>query len=88
MFKWAEATLDEMARHIATIPSQPVTALLHYYRKNGNTKMLTTIEEARILAKRYRAAAKVAELVEEYDLQGVENDLEPTQRRNGMGNDT
>ena len=85
MFKWSEATVDEMARHIATIQSQPVTALLHYYRKHNNEKMLTAIEEARILAKRYRAVTKVAALVEEYGLQGVENDLNSTQRVDGMG---
>ena len=88
MFKWAEATVDEMARHIATTPAQPVTALLHYDKKTGNMKMLTAIQEARTMAKRYRAASKVAQLVEEYDLQGVEHEIESSQQGNAVGDGT
>ena len=50
--------------------------------------MLTKIRSARIVAKRNRAANKVAKLVEDYNLQGVDYATEPSQRSDGMGVET
>lgn len=85
MFNWKAATIEEMAKHIASIPPQQVTSLLHYYRKHNNIEMLTVIKEARILAKRYRAASKVASLIEEHGLKGVEYVTELTKPIDAMG---
>lgn len=69
-FKWKEATLEECAWQIAKVSAQNTNTVIRYYKENA--EVLLKLQEARILAKRYRALIKAERITEELLSEGLQ----------------
>jgi len=76
MFDWKESSIEQCAKHVAEVSAQNTTSVITYYRKIGDTGMLTKIQEARKLAKKLRIIVNAerikCELLQE-NLQNADN---------------
>lgn len=61
-FDWTNATDEELARHIASVPACNTTRILRYYEKLGNEELVGQIQKARQKAKTWRILLKAEKL--------------------------
>ena len=67
MFKWTEASVEELAQHIAKCSSQHTYAVLRYHTEKGNISFVEKLKLARFLAKTYRKIAAAKKVLEEHN---------------------
>ena len=84
MFDWKNSTLEDCAWHVARVSPQHTTSALAYYKRRSDEEVLTKIQEARKLAKRYRVLIKAERLTEEILKEGLESASNTTSAYKGM----
>lgn len=60
---YQSCTVGELALHVNNTTSQAITQQLSYYRKRGNTEIVSKIKTARLLAKQVKISEKLRGLV-------------------------
>lgn len=61
-FNWLEASDEDLAKHIASVPASNTTMQIRYYERADNELMVDKIKAAREEAKKWRILLKAEKL--------------------------